>query len=80
MMLHVVLAYHCTDSFAQVEHHVIYELHLRNGSVAIFATLKFRLIQCFVALPAYRQFLLKQHLRFNSNSLVCTRCVADKSL
>ena len=79
-MLHMVLITHRIESFIQVENRVIYELHLRNGSVAIFATLKFRLIQCFVALPAYRQFLLKQHLRFNSNSLVCTRCVADKSL
>lgn len=54
MMLHVVLIYPCIDRFIQVEHHVIYELHLRNIFVDIFVTLKLRLIQYFIALQASR--------------------------
>lgn len=50
MMLHVVLISHRIESFIQVEHRVIYELHSRNISAAICATLKLRLIQFFVAL------------------------------
>ena len=54
MMLHVVLTYPCIECFIQVERHVIYELHFRNRLVAICATLKLRLIQCFIALQASR--------------------------
>ena len=45
LMLQMVLTYSCIESFIQVEHHVIYELHSINSSVAICATLNLRLIQ-----------------------------------
>ena len=80
MMLHMVFTYHCVDSFVQVEYYVIYELHSRNRSIAICATLKLRIIQHFVALQASRQFLLKQHLRFNSSNSLYVSRVVRKSL
>ena len=54
MMLHMMLTYPCIESFVLVEHHVINELHLRNSFVDICATLKLRLMQCFIALQASR--------------------------
>ena len=53
-MLHMVLTSHRIECFIKVEHRVIYELHLRNGSVAILETLKLRLIQYFIALQFSR--------------------------
>lgn len=79
-MLHVVLMPHRIKSFIQVENRVIHELHLRNNSVAICATLKLRLIHFFVASQASRQSLLKQHLCCYSSNSPYTSHIAGKSL
>ena len=80
MMLHFLVTCTCIYSFIQVEYCVIYGLHSRNRSIAICATLELRIIQYFVALQASRQFLLKQHLCFNSSNSLYVSYVARKSL
>ena len=53
-MLHMVFISFYISSFIQADHCVIYELHLRNSSVDICATLNIRLMQYFIALQASR--------------------------
>ncbi len=53
-MLHTVFISFYISSFIQADHCVIYELHLRNSSVDICATLNIRLMQYFIALQASR--------------------------
>ena len=65
MMLHIVFISAYIERFIQFEHRVIYELHLRNSSVYIHATLK---------------LLLMQHPCFSSSNLLYASNVAANPL